>query len=75
MNVKRILPVVWICCLIFGVAGFCRADPKIPGVPVAYFPEKNYMFQPVVDGTVILHDYIVQNKGAATLLIERVKTD
>lgn len=75
MKVKRILPVVWTCCLIFAVAGFCRADPQISESPAAYFPDKNYIFQSVVDGTVILHDYIVQNKGAATLLIQRVKTD
>jgi hypothetical protein len=75
MKVKRILPIVLACCLIWGVTGFCRADPKPPDSPVAYFPEKNYMFPPVVGGTVILHDFVVQNKGLAPSFIQKVKTD
>ena len=75
MKVKRILPLVLACSLIFFVTGFCRAGQENPGAPVAFFPEKNYMFDPVVDGTEIIHDYIVQNKGSATLLVEKVKTD
>lgn len=75
MKVKRILPVVLACYLIIFVTGLCRADQESPGAPVAYFPEKNYMFKPVVEGTEIIHDYIVQNKGSATLLVKKVKTD
>ena len=75
MNVKRILPIVLAGCLIVGVTGFGRADQKLPDSPVAYFPEKNYMFPPLVGGTVILHDFVVQNKGSAALVIEKVKTD
>jgi len=75
MKVKRILPVALACHLIFFVTGFCRAGQETPGSPVAYFPEKNYIFKPVVDGTEIIHDYIVQNKGSATLLVKKVKTD
>ena len=75
MKVKRILPVVVVCYLLFCVTGFCWAGQETTGSPIAYFPEKNYIFDPVVDGTEIIHDYILQNKGSETLLVEKVTTD
>ncbi len=75
MKVKCILPVVLVCCLLFLVAGFCWAGPETTGSPVAYFPEKTYIFDPVVEGTEIIHDYVLQNKGSEPLLVEKVTTD
>jgi hypothetical protein len=42
--------------------------------PVAFFPQTLYEFSPVLDGTKVVHEFVVQNKGSATLNIERVKT-
>ncbi|MCP4681347.1 MAG: DUF1573 domain-containing protein [Desulfobacterales bacterium] len=43
-------------------------------VPSAFLPADKYEFEPVLEGTETLHDYIIQNKGTAPLKIERVKT-
>jgi len=42
--------------------------------PVAFFPQTLYEFSPVLDGAKVVHEFAVQNKGSATLNIERVKT-
>ncbi len=42
--------------------------------PLAFFPVNKYEFEPVVDGTHVLKDFILQNKGTAELKVERVKT-
>ncbi len=39
-----------------------------------FFPEKNFVFDKVVEGTQVEHDFKVLNRGSATLKIERVKT-
>ena len=42
--------------------------------PTAFFPETSYQFAPVLDGGKVVHEFILQNKGTATLKVERVKT-
>jgi hypothetical protein len=42
--------------------------------PVAFFPQTLYEFSPVLDGAKVVHEFVIQNKGSATLNIERVKT-
>ena len=42
--------------------------------PAAFFPETRYEFSEVLDGTKVVHDFVIQNKGTATLKVERVKT-
>ena len=39
-----------------------------------FFPESQYEFSPVLDGTKVVHDFVIQNKGNATLTVDRVKT-
>ncbi len=46
-----------------------------PDVPQAVIQDSNHEFSPVVEGTQVVHDFIVQNKGNAPLIIEKVKTD
>ncbi len=43
-------------------------------MPSAFFPETNHTFDPVVDGTHVTHDFIVQNKGDAPLNIIKIRT-
>lgn len=50
-----------------------RADETIASAS-AYFPETAYTFEPVVSGTVISHTYVVRNRGAALLEIQKVDT-
>jgi hypothetical protein len=44
-------------------------------LPSAYLPAARYEFAPVVEGQEVSHDFVIQNKGAATLVIQRVRTD
>lgn len=42
--------------------------------PAAFFPETTYEFSPVLDGTQVVHDFVIQNKGNGTLNVKRVRT-
>jgi hypothetical protein len=37
-------------------------------------PDSRYTFSPVLDGTEVTHDFVIQNKGDAPLAIEKVRT-
>ncbi|UCD80499.1 MAG: hypothetical protein JSW26_03450 [Desulfobacterales bacterium] len=56
---------------LFVAVGFGAQDDAQPS---AFFPETNYEFSPVLDGTSVIHDFVIQNKGTGTLKVERVKT-
>lgn len=51
-----------------------HAEDANPAQPVAVLPEPGFEFGPVAEGIDVLHDYLIQNKGTATLNIEQVKT-
>ncbi len=42
--------------------------------PSVFFPETGYEFLPVLEGTKVVHDFVIQNKGTAELNVEQVKT-
>ena len=42
--------------------------------PSAFFPETQYEFSAVLEETTVVHDFVIQNKGDATLSVDRVKT-
>jgi len=44
-------------------------------LPVAHLPALLYEFAPVMEGEKVVHDFVVQNKGSATLEIQKVRTD
>jgi len=44
------------------------------GRPNATVPDSSHEFEPVLDGTHIVHDFVVLNKGSAVLEIEKVET-
>ena len=43
--------------------------------PRSKFINSDFAFQPVEDGTKVIHDFFVKNIGNAVLLIKNVKTD
>ncbi len=57
-----------------------QAQPASPGTgslgpgASAFFPEKAFEFQPVIDGVKVVHDFVVLNKGSDPLLIHDVRT-
>lgn len=59
--------------LMFGTVtvGLTGQAPQTPSVLI---PDNQYTFSPVLDGTEITHDFVIQNKGDAPLAIEKVRT-
>lgn len=66
--------VVGLACMFFA-SGLAAAEPQAASQPSAFVPQPRYKFAPVIDGQSVAHDFIIQNKGNAPLIIERVKTD
>lgn len=63
---------VWLFFCVF--ASFSFADDAAPGGPVAYFPEPQYTFDQALEGTEVLHDFVIMNKGDAVLDVQKVKS-
>lgn len=47
---------------------------KSAASPIAFFPENNFVFNNVVEGTQIIHDFKILNKGTAPLFVQKVKS-
>jgi hypothetical protein len=43
-------------------------------VPEAFFPEPHHTFEAVFDGHVVLHSFVLQNRGETALEVKEVKT-
>jgi hypothetical protein len=65
------LAAVALCC---GLAAAAQSSPTSGELPEAYFPQRTFQFEPVIDGVKVVHDFVLLNRGAAPLLIENVKT-
>lgn len=50
------------------MAASCYAGPRV------FMPQRNFTFEPVPDGTVLTHEYIVQNHGDEPLEILEIGT-
>lgn len=57
-----------------GIAADKHAENPDLATPSIFLPENRFEFSPVLEGTKIVHDFTVQNKGNAVLKIERVRT-
>jgi hypothetical protein len=42
--------------------------------PAAVVSKPSHQFEPVLEGQVVTHDFVVHNKGSADLQIEKIKT-
>lgn len=74
MVLKRSLTVMVMvmALLIFATPFGCMAtDTPAPG-PQAFLPASTYEFAPVVEGTAVAHEFILHNRGGATLKILKV---
>lgn len=60
----------WIMAILLGSVALAGAE----GAPVFMSPEPVYEFSPVLEGSEVVHDFIVRNTGTAELVIDRVKT-
>jgi hypothetical protein len=68
----KIIVLLTIAILFAGNA--IATEEKSPAAPSAFIVQPEYTFDPVVDGTQVMHDYVIQNKGAEILEIQKVKT-
>ena len=59
---------------IFLAGNAIATEEKPTASPSAFIVQPEYTFDPVVDGTQVTHDYVIQNMGAETLEIQKVKT-
>ncbi len=48
-----------LCCLLL-LAIHCGAENITRENPVAFLPEQIFEFEPVVEGTMVIHDFIIQ---------------
>ncbi len=64
---------VYLCCPLVAATVFADTEDQ-GGGPVAEVAAPSYTFPLVVDGTEVIHDFIIKNKGAAELEIVKVKT-
>lgn len=73
---KRKLFVVFISavCILSFTSSVFGASKQTLQSPSIFVPESRYTFPIVIDGTEVTHDFIIQNKGDAPLIIEKVKT-
>ncbi len=49
------------------------AETTATPVPKAVLPESVHVFEPVVEGMLVSHDFILENRGDAPLIIESIK--
>ena len=66
--------IIFALCMFYSMPVLSGAEDISQNVPSAFLPADHYEFSAVLDGAKISHDYIIQNRGTASLLIEKVKT-
>jgi len=70
------VPLVFICLTLFLplAANSKDTSPGDTQISQVFFPEPAYTFDTSVEGKMVFHDFIVQNKGKKTLEIQKVNT-
>jgi len=68
----KIIVLLTVAVLLAGNA--IAVEEKPPASPSAFIAQPEYEFEPVVTGTQVMHDYVIQNKGTEILEIQKVKT-
>ncbi len=75
MKLMSFFTLVFVNCILFSTTAFSGDENIKPDTPLAVLPVARYEFEPTLEGAVVLHDFIIRNKGNAPLDIEKVKTD
>jgi hypothetical protein len=70
--VKWLLLMMMICLVALPLAS--GADDKVEENLSYAVPETKFTFQPVVEGTEVVHDFVILNKGVDMLSVLNVKT-
>lgn len=75
MKFRNFFALTSLFLILFTSAIASSAEDVTQGQPAALVPADRYEFEPVLHGTEIMHDYVIQNTGTAPLEIKRVQTD
>jgi hypothetical protein len=64
--------------ILFGVvlssAGIFADQSGAASEPAAFLPQATYEFEPVAEGTQVVHDFILHNQGTAPLEIIKISS-
>ncbi len=74
MQLKSLFPSIP-ALFIFFFMTIAGAQETTEGKPLAFLPTDKYEFEPILEGTEIIHDFVIKNKGTAPLKILKVGTD
>lgn len=69
---KRMVQVV--CGILLFAAAALRGDATAGQGPAAVVLERVHTFEPVPDGTEVVHDFVLRNIGDEMLFIEKLKS-
>jgi len=74
MRFKTFVAVIFAFCVLFPVSASLSAEnvPETQNAPIAFPLSDKHEFPSVVEGTDVIHDFIIQNKGTAPLKIKKV---
>jgi hypothetical protein len=73
MILKKYLLFAIIFFLLLFSSAFAE-KPEEKNIPQAHFPENTFTFDKIVEGTLIIHDFVIKNTGNAPLIVEKVKS-
>ena len=73
MRIKPYAAVILAICVLFSASSYSEAGKGAVVSASAVLPEKEYEFEPVLEGAGITHEFVIQNKGSMPLRIVRVK--
>jgi hypothetical protein len=71
---KQKMMTVLLCFLFLLTINSVAAENIDKTAPKAVLAEQIFAFKPVVEGTTVTHDFILQNKGTAPLVIKKIST-
>ena len=69
-----LLSILMLLLLVPAATGTDHPATATETTPRAVFAESAWQFEPVIEGTEVIHDFVVQNQGRAPLEITNVKT-
>jgi len=73
MKFKAILTAIT-CIFMMSTAVSLADTTPVPQLPSAFMPTTSFNFPEVVEGTEVVHDFTIMNKGAGPLNIQKVET-
>lgn len=72
---KRLIMLSGIVLLLLSAGtGAFAADVPDAAVPTAVIEDRTFTFDPVPEGTEVVHEFTVRNTGTVELRVEQVKT-